>query len=138
MKNLFTNLLFVKNKLAEDFGKHVDSLAENIDLIKKNKSFKNRKYINILEQIKVLYEFLEDRAITVIRSYGEIDHGWKITPDCYEYFFKNPNLDNSWSFQVKKENLTKVIKVIDLKLSLDEKYHYIVDNLISIFDLTME
>ena len=123
--------------MAEDFGKQVDSLAENIDLIKKIKSFKNRKRINILEKIKVLCEFLEGREITVIRSSGEIDHGWKITPDCYEYFFKNPNLDNSWSFQVKKENLTKVIKVIDLKLSLDEKDHYIVDNLISIFDLTM-
>ena len=40
-------------------------------------------------------------------------------------------------YKSKKENLTKVIKVIDLKLSLDEKDHYIVDNLISIFDLTM-
>ena len=123
--------------MAEYFGKQVDSLAENIDLIKKIKSFKNRKNINILEKIKVLCEFLEGREITVIRSSGEIDHGWKITQDCYEYFFKNPNLDNSWSFQVKKENLTKVIKVIDLKLSLDEKDHYIVDNLISIFDLTI-
>ena len=47
--------------MAEDFGKQVDSLAENIDLIKKIKSFKNRKNINILEKIKVLCEFLEGR-----------------------------------------------------------------------------
>ena len=47
-----------------------------------------------------------------------------------------PYLDTySWSFQVKKDNLTKVIKLDDLKMSLDEEHHFIVDDLIEIFDL---
>jgi hypothetical protein len=102
------------------------------------KLYKKRITIRILEHINVLYEFMEGKKITVILSSGLIDYGWEITPACYQYFVKNPNLGNSWCFEVKKKNLTKVIKLIDLKNSLDKEEHYIVDDLIEIFDITVK
>ena len=81
---------------------------------------------------------MEGKKITVILSSGIIDYGWEITPACYQYFVINPNLGNSWSFEVKKKNLTKVIKLNDLKNSIDKEDHYIVDDLIEIFDITVK
>jgi len=139
--------------MAENLGKQVDSSAEKADeivlaeivvtetvvaeivMIEKSNLSKNRIPIKILKNINILYEFLEGRKITVILSSGIIDYGWEITPRCYQYFVKKPNLGNYWLFEVKKKNLTKVIKLIDLKNSIDEKDHYIVDDLIEIFDL---
>jgi hypothetical protein len=102
------------------------------------KSYKKRIPIRILEHINVLYEFMEGKKITVILSSGIIDDGWKITPACYQYFVKIPNLGNSWCFEVKKKNLTKIIKLIDLKMSIDKEYHNIIDDLIEIFDITVK
>ena len=99
---------------------------------------KKRIPIRILEHINVLYEFMEGKKITVILSSGIIDYGWEITPACYQYFVKKPNLDNSWCFEVKKNNLTKVIKLIDLKMSINKKDHNIVDDLIEVFDITVK
>jgi hypothetical protein len=82
---------------------------------------KKRIPIRILQHLNVLYEFMEGKKITVILSNGIIDYGWEITPACYQYFVKNPNLGNSWCFEVKKDNLTKVIKLIDLKMSINKK-----------------
>jgi hypothetical protein len=100
--------------------------------------YKKRIPIKILKYINVLYEFMEGKKITVILSNGIIDNGWEITRACYQYFVKTPNLGNSWCFEVKKKNLTKIIKLIDLKNSLDEEDHYIVDDLIEIFDITVK
>jgi hypothetical protein len=99
---------------------------------------KKRIPIRILQHINVLYEFMEGKKITVILSCGIIDYGWEITRACYQYFVKKPNLDNSWWFEVKKKNLTKVIKLIDLKMSIDKEDHYIIDDLIEIFDITVK
>jgi hypothetical protein len=81
---------------------------------------------------------MEGKKITVILSSGIIDYGWEITTACYQYFVKKPNLGNSWWFEVKKKNLTKVIKLIDLKMSIDKEDNYIVDDLIEIFDITVK
>ena len=110
-------------------------VTEKPSLLKLNKK---RIPIRILEHINVLYEFMEGKKITVILSNGIIDNGWEITPACYQYFVKKPNLSNSWCFEVKKKNLTKVIKLIDLKNSIDKEDHYIVDDLIEIFDITVK
>jgi hypothetical protein len=59
---------------------------------------KKRIPIRILEHINVLYEFMEGKKITVILPSGIIDNGWEITPACYQYFVKTPNLGNSWCF----------------------------------------
>ena len=111
-------------------------VAEKLDIIEFLKLYKKRIPIKILKDITVLHEFLEGRKITVLRSSGVLEHGWEITQACYQYFVIKPYLDTySWSFQVKKDNLTKVIKLDDLKMSLDEEHHFIVDDLIEIFDL---
>jgi hypothetical protein len=99
---------------------------------------KKRIPIRILQHINVLYEFMEGKKITVILSSGIIDYGWEITRACYQYFVKKPNLGNSWWFEVKKKNLTKVINLIDLKMSIDKEDHYIIDDLIEIFDITVK
>jgi hypothetical protein len=111
--------------------------GKKLDLVALYKSFNNQISMVILKNIIVLSDFLEDRDITVIRSSGAKQNGWKITPKCSQYFMRIPHLDNSWSFQVEneKERLTKVIKVVDLKMSLDEKDHHIVDKLIEILDI---
>ena len=101
------------------------------------KLFKKRIPITILNNNEVLSQFLNHKKITVIRSSGEIDYGWEITPTCYPYFVIKPNLNNSWSVEVEKGDLSKVIKVIDLKMSLKESDHYIVDELIAQFNATM-
>lgn len=150
--------------MAEYLGKHVNSSAEKADKIvlaeivtteiavaeivfaeivvtekpSLLKLYKKRIPIRILKYINVLYEFMEGKKITVILSNGIIDNGWEITSACYQYFVKIPNLGNSWCFEVKKKNLTKVIKLIHLKNSLDEEDHYIVDDLIEIFDITVK
>lgn len=121
--------------LAEAFSVQT-VVAEKLDLIELFKLYKKRIPIKILKYITVLHEFLEGRKITVLRSNGALEHGWEITPTCYQYFVIKPYFDTySWSFEVKKDNLTKVIKLDDLKMSLDEEDHFIVDDLIEIFDL---
>ncbi len=113
-------------------------VAEKLYIIELFKLYKKRIPIKILKDINVLHEFLEGRKITVLRSSGVLEHGWEITPSCYQYFVIKPYLDTySWSFEVKKDNLTKVIKLDDLKMSLDEEHHFIVDDLIEIFDLSV-
>ena len=145
--------------MGEYLGKNVNSSAEKADKIvvaeivtteivlaeivvtEKPSLFelnKKRIPIRILQHINVLYEFMEGKKITVILSSGIIDYGWEITPDCYQYFVIKPNLGNSWCFEVKKKNLTKIIKLNDLKNSIDKEDHYIVDDLIEIFDITIK
>jgi hypothetical protein len=111
--------------------------GKKLDIIALWKSFKTQISNEILKNIIVLSDFLEGRDITVIRSSGAKQNGWKITQKCSQFFMRIPNLDNSWGFQVEneKERLTKIIKVVDLKMSLDEKDHHIVDKLIEIFDI---
>ena len=111
--------------------------GKKLDLVALYISYRNRIKLEILEKITVLSDFLEGRDITVTRSSGAKQNGWKITPKCSQYFMRIPNLDNSWGFQVenKSERLTKIIKVVDLKMSLDEKDHHIVDKLIEILDV---
>jgi hypothetical protein len=111
--------------------------GKKLDLVALYKSFKKRIPLEILQKITVLSDFLEARDITVTRSSGAKQNGWKITPKCSQYFMIIPHLDNSWAFQVENESerLTKIIKVIDLKMSLDEKEHHIVDKLIGILDV---
>jgi hypothetical protein len=111
--------------------------GKKLDLIALLKSFNTRISNQILKNIIILSDFLEGRDITVTRSSGAKQNGWKITSKCSQFFMRIPNLDNAWGFQVENESerLTKIIKLDDLKMSLDEKDHHIVDTLIEIFDM---
>ena len=119
---------------ADEAGEKEKQLYGLLSLVK---LFTKRIPTTILKNNKVLSEFLKGKKITVIRTNGEIDYEWEITPTCYPFFVIKPNLDNSWSVEVKKGDLSKVIKVIDLKMSLKESDHYIVDELIAQFNATM-
>ena len=112
--------------------------GKKLDLIALLKSFNTRISNQILKNIIILSDFLEGRDITVTRSSGAKQNGWKITSKCSQFFMRIPNLDNAWGFQVENESerLTKIIKLDDLKMSLDEKDHHIVDTLIEIFDIS--
>jgi hypothetical protein len=81
-------------------------------------------------------DFLNGRDITVIRTGGFRDSGWRIKKGFFDYFIYRHDLD-SWIFEVIKDDMSKIFRVQHLKMSLLEKDHNLIDELINLLNINI-
>ena len=79
-------------------------------------------------------DFLNGRDITVIRTGGYRDSGWRIKKGFFDYFIYRHDLD-SWVFEVIKDDMSKIFRVQHLKMSLLEKDLELFDELIKFLNI---
>ncbi len=89
----------------------------------------------VCNKFPLFRDFLNGRDITVIRTGGYRDSGWRIKKD-FQYLIYRHDLDSSWVFEVIKDDMSKIFRVQHLKMSLlGEEKPDLIDELIKFLNI---
>ncbi len=113
-------------KACEEHKEHGE--ADMKSYMKKNKIIHVKDGIEISE-VKQLFDFLTDN-IKIIRTSGDIDSGWKLNKNAYDFIPSFRKVDGDWRFpaiKITEDEIDFTTKTIRMSSMLDERLDYVKD-----------
>ncbi len=114
-------------KSCNEHKEHAE--ADMQSYMKKNKIIHVKDGIEIPE-VKQLFDFLTDN-MKIIRTNGNVESGWKLNKNSYDFVPSFRKVDDNWRFPVIKiteDEMDFTTKTIRMSLMLDERLDYMKDS----------